>query len=382
MSIKEMTMEEVENRRAAIAVEIETADKDGLTALNAELDELESRAAAIKAEREETRAAAAAVAAGAGEVVIKKQEERKKMNDRELRNTDEYVKAYINFVKTGKDAECRALLTENAPANGQVPVPTFVEDYINTAWENDEILSRVRKTYFKGNVKIGFEINGDEAAVHPEGSTDPFPEEELTLGVVELIPESIKKWITFSDEALDMRGRAFVDYLYDEIAYKITKKLADLVVEDIIESPTVATATEAAVSEITAAPSVTAVAQAISQLSDEATDVVVIINKQTYADFKAAQAAGNFSVDPFDGRPVIFNNSIDAYSAATAGDPYAIVGDLRGVQVNFPEGEGIAFKYDDLSLAEKDLVKIVGREYAAHGVVANNRFCVINKPSA
>ena len=105
----------------------------------------------------------------------------------------------------------------------------------------------------------------------------------------------------------------------------------------------------------------------------------MIMNKLTYANFKNAMAAGNFSVDAFEGLPVLFNNSLPAYSSASNGDVYAIVGDLSGVQVNYPEGDGVAIKYDDLSLAESDLVKIVGRQYAAHAVTACNRFCLVKK---
>ena len=46
-----------------------------------------------------------------------------------------------------------------------------------------------------------------------------------------------------------------------------------------------------------------------------------------------------------------------------------------------PEGEGVVIKYDDLSLSEKDMVKIVGRQYAAHAATASGRFCNIAKPS-
>ena len=107
------------------------------------------------------------------------------------------------------------------------------------------------------------------------------------------------------------------------------------------------------------------------------------MNKATYADFVAAAAAGNFSWDPFMGLPVLFSSALKTYSAATAGtDIYAIVGDLSGAQVNYPEGEGVVIKYDELSLAESDLVKIVGRQYAAFDAVAPFAFCNIKKPSA
>ena len=39
-------------------------------------------------------------------------------------------------------------------------------------------------------------------------------------------------------------------------------------------------------------------------------------------------------------------------------------------------------KFDDLSLAEKDLVKIVGRQYAAHAVIGPGKFARLTKPAA
>ena len=135
---------------------------------------------------------------------------------------------------------------------------------------------------------------------------------------------------------------------------------------------------------ITLAPGQTTIATAYANLSDEASNPVIIMNKATYADFVAAAAAGNFQWDPFMGLPVVFSSALPTYSAATAGSgKYAIVGDLGvGYQVNYPEGEGVVIKYDDLSLAEADLVKIVGRQYAAHDAVAPFAFCRIVKPSA
>ena len=49
------------------------------------------------------------------------------MSDAEIRNSDAYIAAYRKYLMTGKDDECRALLTENA-TDGSVPVPTFAEE--------------------------------------------------------------------------------------------------------------------------------------------------------------------------------------------------------------------------------------------------------------
>ena len=53
------------------------------------------------------------------------------------------------------------------------------------------------------------------------------------------------------------------------------------------------------------------------------------------------------------------------------------MGDFDGAQANFPNGDEVSLKYDDLSLAESDLVKIVGREYVALGIVADHAFCKV-----
>lgn len=297
----------------------------------------------------------------------------------EIRASKEYVDAFARYLVSEDATEVRSLLSENA-TGGSVPVPALVDEIVRTAWESNEILARVRRTEIRGNLKVAFERVATAAGVHTEGADAPA-EETLKLGIVTMVPASIKKWIRISDEAVAMGGEALVRYVYEEVTYQIIKKLADLVVNDIITAPTSATSVAACVAQITSAPTVTAIATAFANLSDEATDPVVIMNKLTYANFKAAAAAAGFAMDPFEGLPVLFNNSLKAYDSASANEIYAIVGDLNGESVNYPEGDGIAIKYDDLSEAEADLVKIVGRQYAAHAVTACGRFCNIKKGS-
>lgn len=381
MDLKELTIDQIEERKSAIVAELDNEDAD-LDALENEMrslnDELEVRKA-DEAKKAEIRQAIADEKVDV--VTIEKksdQGERTMRTNDEVRATKEYVDAFARYLVSENDAEVRSLLTENV--SGSVPVPALVDEIVRTAWENNEILSRVRRTNIRGNLKVAFERVATAAGVHTEGQAAPS-EETLKLGIVTMVPASIKKWIRVSDEAIAMGGEALVRYVYDEVIYQIAKKLADLVVGDIKTAPTVATSVAACVASITAAPGVTTVAKAFANLSDEATDPVVIMNKLTYAAFKEAQAVASYAVDPFEGLPVLFNNSLPAYSAASSGDVYAIVGDLNGVQVNYPEGDGVAIKYDDLSEAEADLVKIVGRQYAAHAVTACGRFTNIKKGS-
>ena len=374
MEKENITMEQIEKRFAEIKEELVNADASKVEDLKKETEELRAKKAELEIELKETRASIMEIVNGAGKVVESHDEPAEK---KEVRASQEYMNAYAEYIKTGDDKECRKLLTTDA--SGYVPVPVIVDEIVRTAWDNEGILSRVRKTYIKGNLKVAFEKTADGAYVHNEGTTAPT-EEALTLGIVTMIPKNIKKWITISDEAMTMGGEAFLRYIYDELTYRIVKKLADLVVYDITQLGE-ATSTKPAGANITQAPGLNTVATAFANLSDEATDPVIIMNKLTYANFKAAQAAGNFNVDPFMGLPVIFNNSLSAYDSASANAVYAIVGDLKGAQVNYPEGDGLVLKFDDLTLAEEDLVKIVGRQYSAHAVTASGRFCNVKKPS-
>lgn len=373
--MEKMTMEQIEKRFAEIKNEIDTADQAKVDELNKEIEGLEARKAEIELETRKQNLMD--LVKGAGKVIEKQEEP---AAQKEVRSSKEYIEAYANYIKTGDDRECRALLTETV--SGTVPVPSILDEIVRTAWDNEAILSRVRRTNIRGNLKVAFEKSADGAYVHTEGTSAPT-EEALELGIVTMIPRNIKKWITISDEALAMGGEAFLRYIYDELTYRIVKALADLVVGDIKALSTSASSTAVSAAKITEAPGLNTVATAFANLSDEASNPVIIMNKLTYANFKAAQAAGNFNVDPFMGLPVLFNNSaLPAYDSASANAVYAIVGDLNGAQVNYPEGEGIVIKYDDLSLAESDLVKIVGRQYAAHAVTACGRFCNIAKPQS
>ena len=110
MDFTTMTVEELMERRAAIATEIDAPEAD-LDALEAEArsinEELENRKNA-ETKRNEIRNA---VANGEGEVEKEFVEERKnEMTLDDIRSSKEYVDAFANYIKTGKDDECRAVL--------------------------------------------------------------------------------------------------------------------------------------------------------------------------------------------------------------------------------------------------------------------------------
>ena len=362
--LKEMQTADLEKRMSEIAVEIDDE--------NADLDKLEEEAKEIKEELEErknqeTKKAEirSAVAMGEGTVIDKVEiEERKEMNNAEVRASKEYKEAFGEYIKKNYDleklsAEQRALLTVNAE-DGTIEVPTNVYEKINTAWENDEIMQRITKSFFKGNLKIGYEQSATGAEVHVEGSGAVTPE-ELVIAYKELIPEMIKKVVEVSDEVL-ANNSTMVDYLYDEIEYQIVKlasakAVQKMVASDLTESFTMGGAT-ASTADIIGASAL---------LGGEATSPVIITTRAIGAQIQVGALSAGYAYDPFNGMPVLYTDSANLNGASF------IIADLSGVHGNFPEGYEVRFKFDELSKADEDIVRIIGRLYSAIEVVAKGK---------
>ena len=354
--VKDMSIEQLEERKAAIAAEIEL---DG-----ADLDALESEIRSINAELESRKAAEekraeirSAVAAGKGTVIEKVKDEVKTM-DNEQRKT-EMIDALAEYIKGRATAEQRAMLLSTNVNNGVVKVSDIVDDFIWTDWDNSPILSRIRKVYVQGNYSVGYEASATGAVKHTEGAAAPT-EETLTLAYINFVAQYYKKWIRVSDTVLALKGRAFMDYLMDEFGHQLAIALENAVVAEIAASTLSA--------KVTNGIDNTAVMAGFARLSDEATNPVVIISKATYAAIMNERATTGAKIeDPFNGFEVLFNNTVTGI----------LVGDLDGVVANFPEGEDFKFIVDDTSLAEQDLVKIVGKILADIHLVRPNGFAVV-----
>lgn len=369
MEIKEMSFDELQTRKSELAEELKTADMERLDGINAELDMIEERKKELKAEAEErAKVVEEVINAPAPTPII--EERTNKMDLMEIRKSSRYINAYADYIKGGckDDTEVRKILSENVTPgefDTKVPVPEYLEERIRTAWENDGILSRVMRTYIRGNVKVGYEESATDASIHPEGDA-ALPEENLVLGMVELVPAMVKKWISVSDEALALTGRAFLDYIYDEIQYRLFKKLASAIIGKISSSGLVSSATTSDYISMTI--------EGFVKLSDEATDIVVITNKATYKKIMIASISTPHLVDPFNGFDVVFSEAV--------GDDTIIVGDLKGVTVNFPEGDEPTFVFDDRTLMTEDLVRILGRLYVAFDVTAPGRLTVVSQQTS
>ena len=387
MTIEEMLNRqgEIEQRKAEIDAALETPEAD-LEALGEEARKLAEESDQLNIQLEELKKQAAEeeelrqkIADGEiGETIEEFKQEETKMTDLEIRNSAEYAEAFKNYIITGDAKECRSLLTTNA--SGELPVPVLVDEIIKHAWESNTFLTKVNKTAFRGNLKVPFEKSADPAYVPTEGATG-LTEEDLQLGVVTLTPANIKKWIKISDEAIAMGGEAFVRYIYDELAQRVLEKLVSELVAKANAASTTHGDTAVGSPKYPEAPSVTLIRNAAAALSEEATDLCVVMNPLTIGAFYDAQAAGNFNMDPFAGLTLIKCSAIPAYSSADTNAMYAIVGDLKAFQVNYPEGEGVVTTWDPYTYAEDDMVKVVARQYAGYGVTAPGRLVKLCKPA-
>ena len=385
MELKDMTLEQVESRLAECDSIRQTSENaEEIEALAKEVELLEERKAELK-DLEERKAMAKDLQENKaeGEIVETRSEGETKMKKiEEYRNSEEYINAFAEYCKTGDPTECRALLTTNVGEAGDVAVPDMVSNVIKTDWLQSEILADVTKISVKGNYKQQFELSAGDAVIHNEGS-GAVSEETLTLGTVTLIPESIKKWKSVSDEVLDLRGAEFLDYIVKELSYKINVKAEDILLDKIVALGTSATATAPNAKVVKAGAVLGTIATALGQLNAEARNPIVVMNPATKAAFKAAVYSGQFNADPFEGLKVVLTNNLPAYNSASENDTYAIVGDFKyGALANFPNGETITIKVDDKSNMKADLVDILGREYVAIEPVACRAFVKITKPAA
>lgn len=361
-----MNLKEIEARLSAIKEEMDLEGAD-IEALSTEVDSLiEQRRSLIEQRKKDTLD----VIAGAGKIIEEKEEEEKMPNTNEVRNSVEYGQAFIKGFKTGNYDECRALLTTNA--SGTVPVPEMLETEIKNAWEDCKFMSLVKKTSFKSTVSVGYEVSATGASVHVEGSAAP-EEETLVWGKVTLTPKKIKKWITVSDEAIEGTTVDTLNELYREVAQRLVEEAEEVAITKVVASSLTAT--------YTGATGVDTITMAAAELSGKAKKLTLVMNRRTYAEFKAAAKNNKYGVDPFDGIPVIFTDALKSYTAASSAEAYALVGDFGyGFQANFPNGiDSIQLKVDDMSLAEQDLVKVVGSQYIGMDVVAPKAICAIKK---
>lgn len=382
-----------EKRNAFEQSDVET--RDGL--LN-DVEKLQSEAEGIDKDIEEMRSIKDQFAKQEERMSLVKNVETEKVEARakevanDIYDTPEYRKAWVDAVRTGDETQLRAMTTGTT----NVPVPTIWQSYVETAWYNYGKFSRlVNKSYIQGYLSIPLETAADDAVVHTEGAAAPN-EESITLGLVELKPAMIKKWISMTDELMAMTADDFMRYLADELVYRVVLKLDNGIINGALDSNgkgVVGIVGNANTLDNTAALSFNVVNEVIADLVTF-DNLTLAINPKTF--FK------NFmSLTDLQGRPIYqvatdnagkpqyyingirveFTQALPAYDSAAASAVWAVVGDFRGYRLNLPEGEMVRTLFDPYTMATEDKARMVGRLYAAGNVARLKHFAQIKKPA-
>lgn len=380
-----MTNEEFTTELEEIRSNIEKAETveqiDELTAQMTDLEQRKQQALAEAKAEAELREAIATEEVETRTIKTFEEEVTSVKTIEEIRASQEYVDAYADYIRTGSDRECRSLLTELV--DGTVPVPSIVSDFINTAWEKLTISARASEMFVPGIVRVPYEASASAAGYHTEGG-DAIDPENLVLATVDLTPGTIKKWIKVSDEALAMSSADLLKYIVDEITYQIFLKL-DATAVGIIGSSSLTASVEKALG-------FDSIFAGLAELADGATNPVVIMNKATFFNgFLSLKDDANrpiYNVVTENGKPQYFLNGVEVlFSSAvgsdttTPGEVYAIVGDLGGLTINYVDGRDVKIITDPYSLAELDLVKVVGSIKVGLGVTKPGCFAAISVPA-
>lgn len=352
-------------------------DQAEVEKLTAEAKELNEKRAALIEERKQAEAKVLATAE-----VTEKHENReaKPMEEKITRDSQAYLDAYIEAKKTGDDTELRALLSTNAASGGTIAVPVAVEEAVEDAWNKDKILNRVRATEYPGNYEANFYISGSGAVIHAEGGAE-IGDEELNLGTVTLIPQSVKKNLAISKAALKLRGQAFLDSMKQEVYDEVMYAAGGVLLTDIINAPATSSATTPGVPTVSvSAFGSNDIINAEALLSDRAINKVAIMNARTYAAYKSIRTSDGYPVAIFDGIEVLIDNRLPALADASAGDALVILGDLNyGARANFPDGKEVEIIVDRVTRKKGNIVDIFGELFLSIGVTQANAFAKIVK---
>lgn len=382
-----------EKRAAFEQSDVET--RDGL--LN-EVEALQGEAENIDKDIEEIRSVKEAFAKQEERMSLVKNvetvevEARTKEMTKDVYDTPEYRQAWVDAIRTGDETQLRAMTTGTT----NVPVPTIWQSYVETAWYNYGKFSRlVNKSYIQGYLSIPLETAADDAVIHTEGADAPN-EESITLGLVELKPAMIKKWISMTDELMAMTADDFMRYLADELVYRVVLKLDNGIINGALDTNgkgIVGIVGNANTLDNTAALSFNVVNEVIADLVTF-DNLTLAINPKTF--FKNFMGLTDLQGRPIyqiatdnAGKPqyyvngvrVEFTQALPAYDSAAASAVWAVVGDFRGYRLNLPEGEMVRTLFDPYTMATEDKARMVGRLYAAGNVARLKHFAQIKKPA-
>lgn len=387
----------IEEKRATF----EKSDVETRDALLKDVEELEKEAKGIDTQVQELEELRSTLANQEermglmGNVSPTKVEERKNVEDEF--DTKEYRHAWVDYIKTGSKEALKQLRAGVYTGLSNVPVPTIFQSYVETAWEKFGKFSRyVTKSFVKGWLSIPTEASADGAVVHDEGGDAPN-EEAITLGLIEIKPAMIKKWISLTDEIMAMTDDEFMRYIADELVYRVVLKLDEGIIKGALDTNGKGvvgilgnTNTNAVSSEL----SFNVVNEALATLNTF-DNILVAMNQKTF--FKNFMGLTDLQGRPIyqvatdnagkpryfvGGLPVEFTNALPAYDSANAGDAYIVVGNFAGYRLNLPNGDGVDTMVDPYTLATEDKVRMIGKIYAGGNVAKLGHFAEIKVPAS
>ena len=219
MELKEMTVEQLEERKSAIGAEL---DNEG-----ADLDALENEVRAINAELEARKEAEAkkaevreAVALGEGEVIKTFVEEKRNMEKNFSIDSVEYRDAWLKELM-GKEltAEERTAIT------GTDAIPTETLNKIINVLKENALLGKIDMMQIPGYVKIPIYATNNDATW-----TDSSTDSQDVIGSITLQPKQLIKTIEVPATVDKMSISAFERYITEALANKIESALQKAVI--------------------------------------------------------------------------------------------------------------------------------------------------------
>lgn len=390
---KNEIVDEVETRKSTF----ETSDVETRDSLLKEVEDLTNEANSIDEKLAKLNEVRESYAKQEEAMSMTKQLERCEEKAMEIRTnefaTKEYEQKYADFIR-GKinESEMRASLSTGTD---NIPVPTTMQSYVETAWTKYGKFSQlVKETFVKGLLTIPYEVSADGAVWHDENSVAPT-EEKITLGQILLAPKTIKKWISLTDELMAMVADEFLKYVADELVYQIVKALDDAIINRTSSDNkgVIGIVGNALTEKAEVELGFNTINEAIANLNSF-DNLVVAMNPQTF--FKNVMGLKDTTGQPIyrvsadnegkakyfmGGYRVEFTDTLPTYDDATSGEAYAVVGNFAdGYRVNYAGGsKGVSTIVDPYTLATEDVVRMVGKLLVAGNVVKPKHFVEIDK---
>jgi HK97 family phage major capsid protein len=230
MDIKDMTLQEVNERLAALDVEVRdmadveevekaTEEKKALLERKAELEEFETRKAQAEALTK-------------GEVQPEKVIERSEVNEMEKKygiDSEEYRSAWAKRLMNQKLTEIEERAYASTDAGNAVP--TAVSDkFFEKIKKLAPMISEITLMQVAGNIKFIAEGTRNAASVHAE-NTAVAPAADTTVSVT-LGGNEFMKVIRISKAAETMSINAFENWLVDMLSGDIARAIDDFIIND------------------------------------------------------------------------------------------------------------------------------------------------------